>query len=49
MKQVIVLCASVILGLFIVNCLIGTNGSVFSSMKSLWTEEVKIRDMENWQ
>lgn len=45
MKQVIVLLASIMLGLFIVKVLVIDDDSIFNSMKGLWENEVMIRDM----
>ena len=46
MKQVIVLLASIILGIAIVNVILIDDDSIYSSMKGLWQNEVRIRNME---
>ena len=45
MKQLIVLLASVILGISIVNTLIFKDDSVLHSMQDLWQTEIELRDM----
>lgn len=44
MKQLIVLSASVILGIIIVECILG-DGGILDSMKNLWNEQMNIRNM----
>jgi len=45
MKQLIILIASIMLGLTIVTNIMGDNG-IFDSMKSLWTHELSMRNMQ---
>ena len=47
MKQLIVLLASIILGIGIVSALLIDDDSVFNSMKGLWQKEIEVRDMRN--
>ena len=47
MKQLIVLVASIILGISIVNTLIIKDDSILDSMKNMWRSEIEIRDMRN--
>ena len=43
MKQLIVLMASIILGLQIASLVAGPENSISSSLKELWTEEIELR------
>lgn len=45
MKQVIVLMASIALGLFIFTQIMGPNG-LYSSVQSVWVNEKSIRNMQ---
>ena len=47
MKQLLVLLASIILGIGIVSALLIDDDSVFNSMKGLWQKEIEVRDMRN--
>ena len=47
MKQLIVLVASIILGISIVNTLIIKDDSILDSMQNMWRSEIEIRDMRN--
>ena len=47
MKQLIVLVASIILGLSIVGSLIVKDDSVLSAMQKMWQTEVELRDIRN--
>ena len=47
MKQLIILVASIILGISIVNTLIIKDDSVLDSMQNMWHTEIEIRNMRN--
>jgi len=48
MKQLIVLCASILLGLYIADMIIGSDeSSIISSVKKLWITEIRIRTEED--
>jgi len=45
MKQLIVLLATIILGIVIVTCILGDNG-IFNSMKLLWSSELSMKNIQ---
>ncbi len=45
MKQLMILAAGIMLGLAIASCILGDNG-IFGAMKSLWSHELLIRNMQ---
>lgn len=46
MKQLIVLLASILLGLSIVNSILIDDNSIYKSMQSLWRHESEVRNMQ---
>lgn len=49
MKQLIVMAASIMLGLYIFNIIAGgQDESIFSIVKEVWTHEIEARNMEEF-